>query len=118
MADPGCPDRGWTGWTPSEAQSDRDRNELERLGRGLDAGVARLDEQRRALQAESHADPAVPAEARGRSRGDHGVTVAVIAISPPRVAYVAVTVLGEMHLRVVSADPGDHVTVSGAREQV
>src|SRR6516165_7790184 len=73
----------------SEAQTDRDRNELERLRRGLDAGVARLDEERRPLQTERHADAAVPAEARGRVGSHHGVAAAGIGIAPPWVADIA-----------------------------
>src|SRR6516225_10230729 len=98
----------------SEAQSDRDRNELERLRRSLDAGIARLDEQRRSLQPECHADTAIPAEPRGRVRGDHGVAVAVIAVTPPRVAHIAVAVLGKLHLSVVRADATDQVGIGGA----
>src|SRR5215472_13844379 len=106
------------GGRSSEAQTYRDRNELERLRRGLDAGVARLDEERRPLQAERHADAAIPAESRGRVGCDHGVAGAVIAIAPPRVAHIAIAVLGELQLRVIGADPTDQVTVSGRAEEV
>src|SRR6516162_219253 len=102
----------------SEAQTDRDRNELERLRRGLDAGVARLDEKRRPLQAERHADAAIPAGARGRVGSHHGVARAGIATAPPRVADIAIAVLGELHLGVIGADPTDQVAISGWTEEV
>src|SRR5262249_31445295 len=102
----------------SEAQSDRDRNKLQRLRRGLDTRVARLDEECRPLQAERHADAAIPAEARRRVGSDHGVAAAVIAIAPPWIADITITVLGELHLGVIGPDATDQVTISGWREEM